>query len=43
MTPECFQFWINQTMQKPVPHDEVDGMPLWIQYSSISWMGKYVG
>jgi hypothetical protein len=23
---ERLQFWISRTMQKPAPHDEVDGM-----------------
>jgi hypothetical protein len=37
---ERLQFWISRTMQKPAPHDEVDGMPLWIDSLAVSQMGK---
>jgi hypothetical protein len=33
---ERLQFWINPTMQKLAPHDEANGMPLWIQSASIN-------
>jgi hypothetical protein len=37
---ERLQFWISRTMQKPAPHDEVDGMPLWIHSLAVGQMGK---
>jgi hypothetical protein len=36
---ERLQFWISRTMQKPAPHDEVDGMPLWIHSLAVDQMG----